>query len=381
MNNNEQKVRDVIVLGGGLAGLSLANILTRNGVDVQVIEKGDYPRNKVCGEYISRESEDFLKKLGLSLNEMNLPHIDEFQLSFPNGKKHRCQLKPGGIGLSRLTLDYRLYQLLKEMSCDVQLNTKITSVDVETGNGYSLVHSADGDTFAGRLVVGATGRSGHSIFHTPSEKQKKSKKYFGLKYHIHSDQPEHLIQIHLFSGGYAGISKVENGKYCLCYLADARHLKKYKGSVENFERAVMYKNPHLKKIFTDLKIIEGPVTTARFQFDYFDTVKGDTFLMGDSAGFIPPLTGNGMSLAFRSASVLGNLLTNHFNGKTSLKSVKEDYRNFGNIYLKKRIRSGLFLQELALNSGPVGKQMISGSMSLFPILLKRLSQQASGKKF
>jgi len=99
---------DIVISGGGLAGLSLSILLARTGWKVCVLEKETYPLHKVCGEYISMESWDFLCDLGLPLEKWNLPKIHRFQLTAPNGKFLSAELPLGGFGLSRYKLDAEL---------------------------------------------------------------------------------------------------------------------------------------------------------------------------------------------------------------------------------------------------------------------------------
>nr|MBS0036770.1 NAD(P)/FAD-dependent oxidoreductase [Saprospiraceae bacterium] len=380
MDSESKKIWDVIVIGGGLAGLSLATLLSRSGVEVLVLEKENYPRHKVCGEFISNESRDFLLGLGLDIPSMELPEINRFELSFPNGKIHPCPLKPGGFGLSRWTLDHRLYQLAMQSGSEVVTDTRVTQIE-KTDEGPFEIQTSDRRIFRGKIAIGSTGRYSGSLFHSPSPSGGSVKKYFGLKYHVASSLPDELIQINLFPGGYAGISKIESDKHCFCYLADSKSLKKCNGSVARFEKEVLSKNPVIKKHLEENTVLEGPITTSHFVFDYHRTVNRPYLLMGDTAGFIPPLTGNGMSLAFRSASVLSQLLLDHFHRGKTLEWVKREYRQYGDNYLKKRIRSGVFLQNLALHPGPVIQKTLSAGMTLLPFLLTHLSRKASGKKF
>ena len=99
---------DVAIVGGGLAGLSLSIQLARQGHRIIVFEKEQYPFHKVCGEYISLESWDFLISLGLDLDKMNLPVISTLQVSAINGKMSEHKLPLGGFGLSRYQLDHFL---------------------------------------------------------------------------------------------------------------------------------------------------------------------------------------------------------------------------------------------------------------------------------
>ncbi|MGZ8558862.1 MAG: NAD(P)/FAD-dependent oxidoreductase [Chitinophagaceae bacterium] len=88
---------DVAMVGGGLAGLALSIQLAKQGHRVIVFEKEEYPFHKVCGEYISLESWDFLMSLGLDLQQMDLPMITQLQVSSLNGKIIEQKLPLGGL--------------------------------------------------------------------------------------------------------------------------------------------------------------------------------------------------------------------------------------------------------------------------------------------
>ena len=105
---NLVKLWDVIVVGGGLAGLTAAIHLKLKGHEVLLFEKSPYPRHKVCGEYISREVAPYLKSLGISLQDA--PVLKRLRWSTLNGKSLTIQLPLGGLGISRYTLDDRLYK-------------------------------------------------------------------------------------------------------------------------------------------------------------------------------------------------------------------------------------------------------------------------------
>src|SRR5260221_7040294 len=99
---------DVIITGGGLAGLALSIQLVRAGYRVALFEKETYPYHKVCGEYISLESWNFLEELGLPLSDWNLPIIRRLLLSSPNGQSLEQELPLGGFGISRYKIDAAL---------------------------------------------------------------------------------------------------------------------------------------------------------------------------------------------------------------------------------------------------------------------------------
>ena len=100
---------DVAIIGGGLAGLSLSIDLKKRGYSVLVIEKGNYPRHKVCGEYISMESHDYLLSICPTITSYELPFINNFKLTSTGKREFQTSLDLGGFGISRYLLEDLLY--------------------------------------------------------------------------------------------------------------------------------------------------------------------------------------------------------------------------------------------------------------------------------
>src|SRR4051794_31621811 len=108
MNKDMGGLTDVCIIGGGLAGLSSAILLRRQGASVVLFEKEEYPVHKVCGEYISFESWDFLLSLGLPLDTWQLPKMTRLALTTTKGAVLEQPLPLGGFGISRYCLDRAL---------------------------------------------------------------------------------------------------------------------------------------------------------------------------------------------------------------------------------------------------------------------------------
>ncbi len=109
----QEDMYDVAIIGGGLAGLSLSIQLAQQGHRVIVLEKEYYPFHRVCGEYISLESWNFLESLGYPLGELQLPIIKRLMVSAPNGKIIEQPLGLGGFGISRYKIDAELALLAR----------------------------------------------------------------------------------------------------------------------------------------------------------------------------------------------------------------------------------------------------------------------------
>src|ERR1700754_3075057 len=117
-------MNDVIVVGGGLAGLFNAILLNRAGLQVTVIEKKTYPMHRVCGEYISNEVIPFLSKLDIDLEPLQVAWINRLEVTAVSGTKLSQKLDLGGFGLSRYTFDNLLYQKAVAEGVNVFTNTR-----------------------------------------------------------------------------------------------------------------------------------------------------------------------------------------------------------------------------------------------------------------
>jgi flavin-dependent dehydrogenase len=119
---------DVIVIGGGLAGLFNAILLNRAGLKVTVIEKKTYPMHRVCGEYISNEVIPFLSALDIDLNQLNVARINRLEVTAASGTKLSQKLDLGGFGLSRFTFDNFLYQKALAEGVNILVGNRVEDI-------------------------------------------------------------------------------------------------------------------------------------------------------------------------------------------------------------------------------------------------------------
>jgi flavin-dependent dehydrogenase len=325
------------IVGGGVAGLCLAIQLARQGRSVILFEKNRYPFHKVCGEYVSNESRDFLTRLGLPLTEWDLPQITELGISSEKGYLLNAPLGLGGIGISRHRLDHELYKLAVEAGVTVHEGTKVVNV---TGN---TVHTGRG-TFSAAVVAGAFGKS-EPVF--AKEGAKKIPNYIGVKYHIKTDLPARRIELHNFRKGYCGVSKIEDDRYCLCYLSDAQNLKESRNSIAEMEERFVKSNPFLKRIFENAEFIfKEPVTISNIRFQARKTSDSRMLYLGDAAGCTSPLTGNGMSMAAHASFILCGLVNEYLDGAITLQQLQWQYASQWHKQFAGRIKRGRYLQYL-----------------------------------
>ncbi len=336
---NQDNRYDCIIVGGGLAGLSLSVLLAKANLKVLVIEKKSYPFHKVCGEYISMESWDFLLRLGLPLETLNLPKINRLRLTSIEGTAVEEVLEPGGFGLSRYELENMLFKLAAMNGVTFTLNT--TASVYKIGIDFFQVTTSAG-IFKGKILCAAYGKHAFGNFHKPAVGPEN---WVGVKYHIRHSFPDDSIALHNFNGGYCGISKIENQTHCLCYLVKASQLRRYANQIKDLEQGELYKNPYLKDIFEKAQFLfEKPLTVSNVTFSVKKPIVDHVFYLGDSAGTIAPLSGNGMSNAFRSANILSECIVKYIQGISTMPELEHEYTVRWHAAFRRRITSGRLIQ-------------------------------------
>jgi flavin-dependent dehydrogenase len=263
--------RMITIIGGGLAGLSLGIALRRRGVPVSLHEAGIYPRHRVCGEFISGVSQATFDSLGIGDLFDDAKRHYSTAWFFRARKIHFAQL-PGGVGISRFTLDERLSRKFQELGGLLYERSR------------QKPRSEDGLVWcAGRLPA-----KGHWI---------------GLKCHVLGLELHADLEMHLASNGYVGLGKVEQEKVNVCGLFRLETSLSGKGieMLERFLRA------------GGLGVLAGRIFAGRVDAESFLGVAGfrlgrqehrdEIATLGDAWAMIPPFTGNGMSMAFESAEI------------------------------------------------------------------------------
>ncbi|HVG41957.1 MAG TPA: NAD(P)/FAD-dependent oxidoreductase, partial [Chitinophagaceae bacterium] len=376
---------DVAIIGGGLAGLSLSIQLARKGYSVVLFEKEKYPFHKVCGEYISFESWDFLHELGVPLQELNLPKIDTLEISAPNGNTFSTPLPLGGFGISRYILDHLLAAIAIKEGVVLLEETKVESVEfTKEFQLYFISKDTTATTVKATVCCGSFGkRSNIDVKWKRSfitKKDPRINNYVGVKYHVKTDLPQHLIGLHNFKNGYCGISKIEEDKYCLCYLTTADNLKKCKGSIDALQQDILFQNPVLKSVFQQATFEEGfPVTIAQISFAEKSRVEEGVLLLGDAAGMIAPLCGNGMSMALHSSKIAFNSISAFLKGTLSRAAMEATYEDHWKKEFKNRLATGRMLQRF-FGSKRLSNLFI-GVFKMLPFLAKGVIKKTHGKPF
>lgn len=372
---------DVIIVGGGLAGLALSIQLAKKSYKVILLEKEQYPFHKVCGEYISLESWDFLTSLGVPLDKMDISKISTLQISLTNGKMLEQPLPLGGFGISRFVLDFTLAEIARSNGVIVEENMKVNSIRFDAS---SFTVEALGRIYTTSVVCGSFGKRSNLDVRWKrsfvSKKKGKLNNYIGVKYHVQAGFSADTIALHYFPGGYCGMVKIEEDKYCLCYLTTANSLIQCNGSIEKMERAILSQNPYLKKIFAEShKLFDQPLTISQISFDRKTQVEDHVLLAGDAAGMITPLCGNGMSMALHASKLAAEQIGLFLKGIISRDQMEKQYKRLWQINFSKRLKAGRAIQRMFDNRWLLHALVFLGKK--FPKLAAYLVRQTHGKPF
>jgi len=377
---------DIVIAGGGLAGLALSIQLARAGWTVAVFEKEAYPFHKVCGEYISLESWNFLEELGLPLSDWNLPVIKRLLVSAPGGEHIEQTLPLGGFGISRYKSDEALASIARNSG--VALFESTTVKDIFFEKNFFRILTTAGD-FQAKIACGAFGkRSNLDIkWKRPFTRERPTKlnNYIGIKYHIrpeagNAQYPADLISLHNFRDGYCGISRIEDDRYCLCYLTTAKNLQMNGNSIPEMEMNVLQQNPFLKKIFSSsARLFDHPVTIAQISFEKKTQVENHILLIGDAAGMITPLSGNGMSMALHGSKIAFRCIDAFLRGQLARHEMEQEYMDQWNRQFGKRLWMGRLIQRLFGRES--GTNFLIHLLRPFPRLVTFLIRQTHGQPF
>ncbi|MFT5846962.1 MAG: flavin-dependent dehydrogenase [Psychroserpens sp.] len=374
MNYKSSQI-DVLIVGGGLAGLSSAIHLSKQNLSVLVIEKNSYPKHKVCGEYISNEVLPYLDFLEVDVFKLGAKKIDKFQLSTPKGQLISADLPLGGFGISRFCLDEALAN--KALESGVEILQDVVE-DIQFSNDEFSVETKNNAAFKAKIVIGAYGKRANLDVKLDRKFIKTKSPYLAVKTHVKGDFPENLVALHNFEGGYCGVSKVEDDSINLCYITNYESFKKHK-DIQEFQEQVVFNNKHLKTIFKEtVPVFDQPLTISQISFEDKKPVENHILMCGDTASLIHPLSGNGMSMAIRSAQIASLLIIKFFNSELSNReALEKQYLRDWNTAFKFRLKTGHIVADL-FNQPRISELLMQG-LKWFPDILPHIIKRTHGK--
>jgi len=301
---------DLIIAGAGPAGSACAITAARAGAKVLLLEKERFPRHKVCGEFVSPESLQLLDWLLDKDCFQEKPEIGRARV-FSERKTVSLPISPAARSIPRYELDAELLAAARRAGAKVHEEMAVRQVEV----GTAFKAHTNGTTFVARAMVNASGRWSQLTQH----RERKSKdRWIGLKGHFSESDPSHSVDLYFFEGGYCGVQPVSKNAVNACAMVRpdaARSLEE-----------VFSRQPELWLRSRNWEPLFPAISTSPLYFHQPQTESNGTLLAGDSAAFIDPFAGDGISLALHSGTLAAESLAPFFQGQCSLEEAKRKYR-------------------------------------------------------
>ena len=319
--------KQITIAGGGLAGLTLGIGLRQRNVPVRIFEAGKYPRHRVCGEFISGRGEEILKRLGLSELLFGAGAIEARTARFfskTNAAPLRSLPSPA-ICVSRFELDALLAKHFQQLGGDLREGERFR----ENGATENIIH--------------ATGRQVHPV--------ENGWRWFGLKVHARGVDLDADLELHLVPNGYVGLCKLRGGLVNVCGL--------FRRRVATHEPQGSHPSHELLRGETG-GLLRERLERAHFNENSFCAVAGLPLKpqrasasiecrIGDAITMIPPMTGNGMSMAIESADAAIEPLAAFSRGEISWTAAQEIIARRCDELFAMRLRWARWLQWLILS--------------------------------
>jgi len=364
----------ILIIGGGLAGLTAAIHLSKLGHLVTIVEKNGYPKHKVCGEYISNEVVDYFSWLGLDPILAKSQSISQFRLEIDKSNFCEVRLPLGGFGISRYLLDDLLYQKAKSQNCSF-IHETVSDI-IFSNNKFKVVLSS-GLEIETPIAIGSFGKRSTIDVNLKRNFIQEKSHWMAIKGHFKGQFSNDLVGLYPFNGGYCGVSKVENNLINICYIVQTKVFKKYK-NIPDFEFHTLLKNEGLKAVLDNSKaVFKTPLTISQISFDDKKAVENHVLMIGDAAGLIHPLCGNGMAMAIHSAKIASELVHNALQEAIfSREKLEINYQDKWNETFKNRLKMGRNLSSLLLN--PYLTKITMKMVARFPTLFKYIIKKTHG---
>jgi geranylgeranyl reductase family protein len=304
--------REVVVVGGGPAGCATAIFLKQRGHDVLLVDAARFPRDKICGEGVSPEAWRLLRAMGAAERvRAKDPHpLRGMRLTSPDGTSFVGEYGAGrepGFALRRFDLDLALLETVRASGVDVAENTRVTDVRVESGvvQGVSLSRHGGPETECNaRLVVAADGRGSLLARRLGLLREHSRLRKFAVRGHFEnvaglSDYGE----MHVGGGGYCGLAPLSASAANVAFVLDRREMANAGGDVEAFYRDTLRRWPRIAERLRGARLVAPPRAIGPLALEARGVSAPGAVLVGDAAGFYDPFTGEGVTLALRSAEM------------------------------------------------------------------------------
>jgi len=311
---------DLIVIGGGPAGCAASITAARAGARVLQLERGRFPRHKVCGEFVSAESLALLRQLVSHDHAQLVSHALEIPRTriFVDKAELVGQVSPPAASITRFDLDHALWNSAIQSGVDAREDHAVRSV---SGSGPFLVNTAEGPLET-KAIINATGR--WSNLTSPAVRACTSgERWIGIKAHFREPHSYQSVDLYFFDGGYCGVQPASSSQNGFGTVVNACAM--VRAEVATTLQDVFMAHPALLQRSRRWTPAMDPVTTSPLVFHEPELMLDGMLQAGDSATFVDPFIGDGISLALQSGALASQCLAAFFKGECSLEQSKLSY--------------------------------------------------------
>lgn len=336
-------MRRVQIIGGGIAGLSAGIALRRLGVPVEVLEAQSYPRHRVCGEFLSGLREGDLQRLGIARELRHCPRLDRTAWFSGGRLLLKARLPEPALAVSRRELDHRLAEAFSAL-----------------GGHLRCGERADLREKEGRVMAAGRRRSGAG--------------WIGLKAHYEGLELAADLEMHLGRGGYAGVTRLADGRANVCALLPQRGgLGGPRGQALPRHLRACGMSALATRLESARAVEDSLSGVSHFQLGAAPA-SAEGVSVGDHAAVIAPFTGHGMALAVQSAWEAVPHLARWAAGGSCWRETAAEVRHGQRRRFGSRLRWSRWLQPWLLS--PAGHRLLgaAGTCGILPFrwLLQRV---------
>lgn len=327
----ETSLSEFAVVGGGPAGSTFAALMARQGREVSLFERDTFPRNKLCGEFLSSESQVLLNDLGCldSILRMDAHPIVRTRFTGARGQMIEFLLPGTALGISRRSLDEILFR--HAQACGAQTHAGINVISINRSlsekSDFSLkirpIGSNESFEAGAQNLVAAYGRRSRLDQSLQRTFLNDKHPYVGFKQHhrivdgssglLAAEELKGTVEVHTFKDGYCGMCFIEQQTVNVCMLLNQHLLSNLpKVDWENLSLFLSSRNPLLAQRLKILQPLDSPMqSVAQVPFVRKEKSLNGILFIGDAAGMISPLCGDGQAMAIESAFLLAELFTEY----------------------------------------------------------------------
>ena len=370
---------DILIIGGGPAGSTTALYLSELGLNITLIEKKIFPREVLCGEFLSKEVTDILKELNIfnDFLSLNPNKLNSFRAVDESGIELNSNLNFDAYALKRSVFDLFLLNKARDKNVKVMQPAEVISTITSNCEFISVIEENNGNKLQikSKLVIAAYGKQNILDKKFDRDFVNKKSNLNGVKFHLPTNllkkQFEDEIRIYTDEELYCGMNQVSDTEMTVCFLENRKQSK-----IPSRERLieVIKSNNHFKKVFSEDAIDYIKTTniygTGNIYFGKREVVENGIIMVGDAARVISPLAGDGIGMAMESAKLLYSVFSKY--NPDNIDKIYSDYVTQYEKIFSKRLKTAKIIQGIILNrkSRRLGFGLAKNYPSLLPYLIK-----------